>query len=179
MSNIGGSGIAQRIKKRSLFSVFFDWRVLLPPVAIILILVLHLILPVHEHYRLKLLPYFRDFLVILLIVYGAAALLNLNPLLNARPLKAFNYHASVSQVLPALEHNAKAMTSVFSGQTRMLTSRYGMSLSRSQVSRIRSFNPSAGPPGAFLGACRRVRMWRLPILWRGSTASLTRKSGPI
>jgi hypothetical protein len=73
MSKTGGSGIALRIKKRLRFSVFFDQCVILLPLAIGLALVPHLILPAHEHYRLKLLPYFRDFLALLLIVYGAAA----------------------------------------------------------------------------------------------------------
>jgi NitT/TauT family transport system permease protein len=40
-------------------------------------LALHLLLPVHENYRLKDLPYFRDFLVLLLIMYGIAALASL------------------------------------------------------------------------------------------------------
>jgi NitT/TauT family transport system substrate-binding protein len=35
-----------------------------------------------------------------------------DPLVNARLLKAYNYRASVSQVLPALEHNAKAMQDI-------------------------------------------------------------------
>jgi NitT/TauT family transport system substrate-binding protein len=35
-----------------------------------------------------------------------------DPLVNARLLKAFNYRASVSQALPALEHNAKAMQDI-------------------------------------------------------------------
>ncbi|MDR1574506.1 MAG: ABC transporter substrate-binding protein [Treponema sp.] len=35
-----------------------------------------------------------------------------DPLVNARLLKAFNYRASVSQALPALENNAKAMQAI-------------------------------------------------------------------
>jgi NitT/TauT family transport system permease protein len=73
MYQIGGSGPAQNSKKDFLFTPSFNWRVLLPPVSIGFVLALHLLLPAHENYRLKLLPYFSIFLVILLIVYGIAA----------------------------------------------------------------------------------------------------------
>jgi NitT/TauT family transport system permease protein len=73
MSKIGVSDTAKR-KNRLLSSLSFDWRVILPLASIGLVLVLHLILPVHENYRLKPLPYFSDLLVLLLIVYGIAAL---------------------------------------------------------------------------------------------------------
>jgi NitT/TauT family transport system permease protein len=46
-------------------------------VSIGLVLALHLILPAHENYRLKLLPYFGYFLALLLIGYGIAALASL------------------------------------------------------------------------------------------------------
>jgi NitT/TauT family transport system permease protein len=74
MSKIGGSGIAlQNRRDAARFSPSFNWRVILPPVSIGLVLALHRILPAHENYRLKLLPYLTDFLAILLIVYGIAA----------------------------------------------------------------------------------------------------------
>jgi NitT/TauT family transport system permease protein len=74
MSKIGGSGITvQNTKARVLFSPSFDWRVVLPLVSIGLVLALHLILPVHENYRLKPLSYFGDFLALLLVIYGIAA----------------------------------------------------------------------------------------------------------
>jgi hypothetical protein len=38
-----------------------------------LLLALHLIIPAHENHRLRLLPYFSDFLVILPFIYGVAA----------------------------------------------------------------------------------------------------------
>jgi NitT/TauT family transport system permease protein len=53
-----------------LSSVSFNWRVVLPVVSIGIVLALHLILPVHPNYRPKLLPYFSNFLVLLLIIYG-------------------------------------------------------------------------------------------------------------
>jgi NitT/TauT family transport system permease protein len=77
MSNIGGSGTTQKMQDGFLSPFSFNWRVMLPPASIGFILVLHLILPAHANYRLKLLPYFRDFLVLLLIIYGIAALVSL------------------------------------------------------------------------------------------------------
>jgi NitT/TauT family transport system permease protein len=75
MSKTGGSGtVTQKSKDYFLSSVSFNWRVILPLASIGLVLALHLILPVHENYRLKPLPYFSDFLVLLLIMYGIAAL---------------------------------------------------------------------------------------------------------
>jgi NitT/TauT family transport system permease protein len=73
LSKTGGSGIA-REENTFRFSPAFDWRVALPPVAIGLVLALHLILPVHEGYRLKSLTFFADFLKILLVIYGIAAI---------------------------------------------------------------------------------------------------------
>jgi hypothetical protein len=74
MSKTGGSGTAAQHKSDTrLLSPSFNWRVLLPLLALGLVLALHLIIPAHENYRLKLLPYFSDFLVILLFVYGVAA----------------------------------------------------------------------------------------------------------
>jgi NitT/TauT family transport system permease protein len=72
MSNIGGSG-TKKIKNNLSLAPAFDWRVILPAASIGLILALHLILPNHRNYRLKPLPYFGDFLVILLVIYGASA----------------------------------------------------------------------------------------------------------
>jgi NitT/TauT family transport system permease protein len=72
MSKIGGSGTAHKIKDDFLFAPSFKWPIILPPASIGFILALHLILPVHKNYRLKLLPYFGDFLVLLLIIYGVA-----------------------------------------------------------------------------------------------------------
>jgi NitT/TauT family transport system permease protein len=78
MSKIGGSGIAvQKNKAPSLFSPSFDGRVSLPPLSIGLALALHLLLPAHENYRLKLLPYFTYFLALLLLIYGTAAIASL------------------------------------------------------------------------------------------------------
>jgi NitT/TauT family transport system permease protein len=74
MSSIGGSGTTtQKIKVAFLCPPSFDKRVVLPLVSLSFILVLHLVLPVHENYRLKPLPYFTDFLELLLIIYGVAA----------------------------------------------------------------------------------------------------------
>ncbi|MDR2445603.1 MAG: ABC transporter permease subunit [Spirochaetaceae bacterium] len=74
LSKTGGSGIeTQHNRDDAYFSISFDWRVILPPAALGLVLALHLILPEHENYRLKLLPYFTNFLTFLLIVYGIAA----------------------------------------------------------------------------------------------------------
>jgi NitT/TauT family transport system permease protein len=73
MYQIGGSGPAQNSKNGFLFAPAFDWRVILPPVSIGFVLALHLLLPAHANYRLKLLPYFGNFLAILLIGYGIAA----------------------------------------------------------------------------------------------------------
>jgi NitT/TauT family transport system permease protein len=74
MSKTGGSGtVAQNIKNTVSFFPSFKWRVILPLVSIGLVLALHLILPAHESYRLKLLPFFSYFLALLLIVYSIAA----------------------------------------------------------------------------------------------------------
>ncbi|MHB9292018.1 TauC, ABC-type nitrate/sulfonate/bicarbonate transport system, permease component [Hollandina sp. SP2] len=77
MSKIGGSGNnVQNIKDGFFFSLSFNWRVILPLTSIGLVLALHLILPAHENYRLKLLPYFSNFLALLLIMYGIAAVVS-------------------------------------------------------------------------------------------------------
>jgi NitT/TauT family transport system permease protein len=79
MSKTGGSGIAEQSiinNDNAFFNPSFDWRVILPLVSIGLVLAVHLILPAHESYRLKLLPYFSDFLKILLLIYGAAAVVS-------------------------------------------------------------------------------------------------------
>ena len=75
MAKIGGSGIAPH-KHTSYFrfSPSFDWHIVLPLASISLVLTLHLILPPHENYRLRALPYFGNLLILLLIVYGAAAI---------------------------------------------------------------------------------------------------------
>jgi hypothetical protein len=73
LSKTGGSGTA-REENPFRFLPAFDWRVVLPPVAIGLVLALHLILPVHEGYRLKPLNFFANFLKILLVIYGIAAI---------------------------------------------------------------------------------------------------------
>jgi hypothetical protein len=73
MSKIGGSGIAVQ-NTNVLCSPSFDWCMILPPVSIGLVLALHLILPVHENYRLKPPPYFGNFLTFLLLIYGIAAI---------------------------------------------------------------------------------------------------------
>jgi hypothetical protein len=73
MSNIGGSGTTQKIKNNHSFPPSFEWRVILPLVSVGFILAPRLILPAHINYRLKLLPYFSDLFVILLIIYSAAA----------------------------------------------------------------------------------------------------------
>ncbi|MDR2393794.1 MAG: ABC transporter permease subunit [Treponema sp.] len=78
MSKTGGSGTATQHKSDTrLLSPSFNGRVTLPLVSIGLVLALHLIIPAHENYRLKLLPYFSDFLVILLFVYGVAAAMSI------------------------------------------------------------------------------------------------------
>ena len=79
MSKTGGSGIARQSiinNDNAFFNPSFDWRVILPLVSIGLVLAAHLILPAHESYRLKLLSYFSDFLKILLLIYGAAAVVS-------------------------------------------------------------------------------------------------------
>ncbi|MDR3324577.1 MAG: ABC transporter permease subunit, partial [Spirochaetaceae bacterium] len=57
-----------------LSAVSFNPRVVLPLVSIGLVLTLHLILPAHAGYRPKLLPFYSQFLTLLLVVYGAAAI---------------------------------------------------------------------------------------------------------
>jgi NitT/TauT family transport system permease protein len=57
-----------------LSAVSFNWRVLVPLASLCVVLALHMILPVHPNYRLKLLPFFSEFLILLLIIYGIAAI---------------------------------------------------------------------------------------------------------
>jgi NitT/TauT family transport system permease protein len=77
LSKTGGSGTNQNKRYTGFLSPSFNGRVILPPTAIGLVLALHTLLPAHENYRLKLLPYFSYFLVILLFIYGIAAVASL------------------------------------------------------------------------------------------------------
>ncbi|MDR0561911.1 MAG: ABC transporter permease subunit [Spirochaetaceae bacterium] len=57
------------------FKLGFDWRTLIPPVSLTLLLVLQRIVPVHPQYRPKILPYFTPFAVLLLAGFGIAVLI--------------------------------------------------------------------------------------------------------
>jgi NitT/TauT family transport system permease protein len=59
---------------RIFFRPHFDWRTLIPPAALGLVLALHILLPVHPGYRPAVLPYFGRFLAALLGVFGIFAL---------------------------------------------------------------------------------------------------------
>jgi NitT/TauT family transport system permease protein len=62
-----GAEIAEKIE------IAFNWRTLIPPAALGMDLVLHLLLPVHTLYRPKIVPYFTPFLVILLGIFSVLA----------------------------------------------------------------------------------------------------------
>ncbi|MDR2785801.1 MAG: ABC transporter permease subunit [Treponema sp.] len=63
-------------RKDGLFFVF-NWRVLLPPLSLGLLLTLQVLLPVYPGYRPRQLPYFTSFARFLLAGFAAAALLSL------------------------------------------------------------------------------------------------------
>ncbi|MDR1128481.1 MAG: hypothetical protein LBL20_04140, partial [Treponema sp.] len=55
----------------------FNWRVFLPAAALALVLLLHTALPPYEGYRVKLLPYFTNFLYILTGLFTARGVLSI------------------------------------------------------------------------------------------------------
>jgi surface polysaccharide O-acyltransferase-like enzyme len=57
--------------------VSFNWRILIPPIALIIILLVHQYVPVSPQYRLKELPYFSYFLYLLLGIFAFRGLISL------------------------------------------------------------------------------------------------------
>jgi NitT/TauT family transport system permease protein len=76
-------------------TVSFNWRIVLPIASLGAVLALHLILPVHINYRPKLLPFFSEFLALLLLIYSAAAIVSLfSPHLRKKLSFKAVFHAS-------------------------------------------------------------------------------------
>jgi NitT/TauT family transport system permease protein len=57
--------------------VSFNWRILIPPIALIIILLVHQYVPVSPQYRLKELPYFSYFLYLFLGIFAFRGLISL------------------------------------------------------------------------------------------------------
>ncbi|MDR0732167.1 MAG: ABC transporter permease subunit [Treponema sp.] len=65
----------EKAGERGLEAVF-DWRVLIPPAALAVNLLVHTLVPTNPGYRVKVLPYFTGFLYVLLAVFGLYALVS-------------------------------------------------------------------------------------------------------
>jgi NitT/TauT family transport system permease protein len=69
-------GMNSGVRKITFLS-FFDWRTLIPLAALGLILAIHRLIPVHQAYRPKVLPYFERFTVILLGIFALFAIVSI------------------------------------------------------------------------------------------------------
>jgi NitT/TauT family transport system permease protein len=79
MSNTGNG------KSKNLPRIYFDWRTLIPLLALGLDLALHILIPVHPAYRPKIVPYFSHFIALLLGIFAVSAIISVfQPAFRAR-----------------------------------------------------------------------------------------------